>query len=341
MDSLSTFRVIARRLCCVIGLLVVSCAAAEAYTIVMRDGRQLEIPAQFVVTPSTLTYEVSPGMQITLNILAIDIAATEKINNEPAGSFMRRGASGQVSATKSRTAPPRTTITNHQLGPLMARRRASEAAYEIHRRELGLPSSEESRRKAAEELTAVSNELREARVAQQATEAQWRERAFTLRSEIAAVDAELQYVRVQIDQPTFPYTTGAFPAAVSVSTFGGVGGIGAFGPQGGFGRGPRRPIFVAPNAGARIRFGGTVTRGQVFHNPLHGRFPGTFGGAVLPLGGFPSLGWGQPYDYSYERSIMISRFNELSARRLALNARWRELEDEGRRAGVPPGWLRK
>jgi hypothetical protein len=341
MHSLSTLRATAKQIGCVVGLLFVFCAVANAYTLVMRDGRRLEIPAQFIVTPSTVTYEVSPGMQITLNILAVDIPATERVNNEPQGSFVRRGTSVSGAAQITRTAPAKRTITNRELEPAMARRRASEIAYEKHRKEIGLPSSEESRRKAAAELTSFTNELREARTRQEETEAHWRERAFTLRSEIAAVDAELQYVRVQIDQPTFPYATGAFPAAVSVSTVAGFGGIGGFGRHGGFGGGPHRPIFVAPNAGARIAFGGTITRGQVFRNPLQRPFPGNFGGGVLPVGGFPFLGWGQPYDYSYERSIMINRFNELSARRLALNARWRELEDEGRRAGVPPGWLRK
>ena len=47
------------------------------------------------------------------------------------------------------------------------------------------------------------------------------------------------------------------------------------------------------------------------------------------------------YDYSYERSELITRFNDLAAARAGLNARWRELEEEARRAGVPPGWLRR
>jgi len=346
MYSLSTCSGIARRFSCVMGLLVVSCIAANAYTIVMRDGRHLEIPAQFVVTATTLTYEVSPGLQITLNVRAIDIAATEQINNEPRGSFLRRGDIPTVSA-QTNTAPARKTITNRELEPSMNRRRASEAAYEKHRQELGLPSVEESRRRSDADLTAFTNELSVARAAERESEASWRERAFALRSDIAAVDAELQYVRAQIDQPTFPYATNAFPSAVSVSTFGGYGGYGGYGGLGGYGRrggfpvARHQPVYGAPNAGVRVGFGGTITRGQIFGNPFANRFPNTFNGGVLPVGTSPYPGWDQPYDYSYERSVMINRFNELSARRLALNARWRELEDEARRAGVPPGWLRK
>ena len=53
----------------------------------MHGGRRLEIPSQFVVTASTLTYEVSPGVQVTLEMAAIDIPATEKANHEVAGSL--------------------------------------------------------------------------------------------------------------------------------------------------------------------------------------------------------------------------------------------------------------
>jgi hypothetical protein len=59
----------------------------------------------------------------------------------------------------------------------------------------------------------------------------------------------------------------------------------------------------------------------------------------LPLFGWANtVGW-QPYDIS-ERSQLITQFNELGAARAGLSARWRELEDEARRAGAPPGWLR-
>jgi hypothetical protein len=62
------------------------------------------------------------------------------------------------------------------------------------------------------------------------------------------------------------------------------------------------------------------------------------------IGGLGALGTvfasGGAYDYAYERNELISRFNELSITRAGLNARWRELEEEARRAGAAPGWLR-
>jgi hypothetical protein len=55
------------------------------------------------------------------------------------------------------------------------------------------------------------------------------------------------------------------------------------------------------------------------------------------------IGFGLPYqgyDIGYERSSLIARLDELVGRRAGLSARWRELEEQARRAGAMPGWLR-
>jgi hypothetical protein len=71
-----------------------------------------------------------------------------------------------------------------------------------------------------------------------------------------------------------------------------------------------------------------------------GRPPAFFspGLSVPPLGHFVTS---HPvYDSSYERTVMVTRLRELEAVREGLAARWRLLEDEARRAGAMPGWLR-
>lgn len=45
-------------------------------------------------------------------------------------------------------------------------------------------------------------------------------------------------------------------------------------------------------------------------------------------------------DYSYERDVLVLRYNELQTQRAGMMARWRALEDEARVAGAQPGWLR-
>jgi hypothetical protein len=46
------------------------------------------------------------------------------------------------------------------------------------------------------------------------------------------------------------------------------------------------------------------------------------------------------YDYNEERLTLRNQLNELQMQRAALGVRWRELEEEARRAGAYPGWLR-
>lgn len=339
----------------ILTFLLMLSVVANAYTVIMRGGKRIEIPAHFQVTNSTLTYEVSPGVQVTLATAAIDITATEKANNELPGSFLRRVASGlsqpnTTAAAKDSTPPATTpvrTITNRDLESAAQRRRASELAYENRRKQLGLPSAEESRRQAAAESAAFAEDLEQTQAAKKESEGYWRERASALRTEIAAVDAELQYVRRQLDEPPFSTSGGSFANVITAVPF---VSFGSFGRQGHFGHGTfvgpvphRTPVFGPPRSGlqpsAQIGFGGVITRGRVFLNPLGFRRSHA-GYLPLPVPNtiFSSTG---SYDVSYDRNWLITRFNELAGERAGLNARWRELEDEARRAGAPPGWLRQ
>jgi hypothetical protein len=332
--------------------------SVSAYTVIMRGGRRVEVPSRFEVTATTLTYEVSPGIQVLLILEAIDIPATEKANNEEPGSLLRRAfAESHLNAQQNTSAQPATTatrtITNRDLESSMRRRTQSEIAYERRRKELGLPSVEESRRKAAAESELIAGELAETRAAQQESESYWRARASELRTEIAAVDAELGYIRRALEDPAFPNTIGnTFGTVrsfgeVTVAPAIGFGNRGSLSFPGGFSRPPARAgIFVAPRDGpqlaGRITFGGGATRGRVLLNPS---------GSFRSWGSDPQFGarsygtflnpvW-QGYGVLDARSELITEFNELSAARAGLYSSWRELEEEARRAGAPPGWLRQ
>lgn len=358
----------AGRVIFVSAFILVLAVAANAYTIVMHGGRRTEIPARFVVTASTLTYEAGPGIQITLQMAAIDIPATEKANNESPGSLLRRSQSSlrepsdptlNLGEAGTQTTHAVRTITNRDLETSMRRRRDSEIAYERKRKELGLPSVEESRRRAALESESIGMELEQKRLAESESESYWRGRAAALRTEMAALDAELAYVRARIDEGPAAMSnsgsnswSGGWLSGFNIQglPFGNFGGRG-FGKPGARGVFPpihQRPpnIFVAPDAPARITgrvaFGGGATRGVVFMNPgtIHPARPLGQRGQFPPSIGWNS-GWSSTnYDQSYERSALITRFNELGAARAGLRARWRELEEEARRAGAPPGWLR-
>src|ERR1041385_2230822 len=140
MSVLRTKRLlVARAVPLVVGILL-CCSVANAYTIVMRGGRHVDIPDQFFLTESTLTYEVSPDIQITINVSAIDIAATEKANKELAGSFFKHRQTPKPVETATPARGAVRTITNRDLEPASVRRRQSEITYEKRRRELGLPA---------------------------------------------------------------------------------------------------------------------------------------------------------------------------------------------------------
>jgi hypothetical protein len=322
---------------------------ASAYTIVMRGGKRIEIPAKFQVTGTTLTYEAGPAIQITLQLAAIDIPATEKANNETAGTLLRRiGVSRADSGTQPQTptSSARRTITNRDLESSVVRRRQSELAYEKRRQELGLPTVAESRRRAEIESAQIQSELGATRSVEKESEGYWRARASALRTEIAAIDAEINYVRVRLEDSPFPLASGFTSISVLPFLTPGVSfGNAAFGSRFPRARGQRPlPVYSAPQFGprltARVGFGGGATRGPGWPNNGGFRHSRSLGvGFPFPI--VSSVGaFGSGYDYSYERSALITHFNELSTARAGLSARWRELEDEARRAGAPPGWLR-
>ena len=331
----------ATRLASVLSLVLMLSITACAYTVVMRGGRRIEIPAQFSVTKTTLTYEAAPGIQITLQMAAIDIPATERANNEAPGSLLRRvGAITQVasksekSGRRARAPSMRRSITNRDFESYMRARRESERAYEKLRIELGLPSVEESRQSAAAEAEAIRQELGQKRSEERETESYWRSRASALRTEIAAVSAEISFIRIRLDEVPFSLSTGSFTVVSSILPFASIG------------RFVVSPSLIPPVASQPSVFvapGGPQFTGQVFVNP--GSFVHTRPIAVVPpVLAFPNVtvfsSPFQPYDFFYARTVLVTRLNELLAIRAGLDARWRALEDEARRAGVPPGWLR-
>jgi hypothetical protein len=209
--------------------LALTVSAVNAYTVVMRDGRRVEIPNEFTVTNSTLTYEVSNGFQVTIQLNTVDIAATERANSEPTGSLLQKaGASAAVPNTQQTRPRAARSITNQDLEVYRKARVENERAYDEQRRELGLPSAEERRREVAEIEDRTLEQVRSMRAQE---EAYWRSRAEAARVEMAAQEARSGSSRQDI-----PW---------SYSSFGGFSGFGpfdSFGFTGGsFGRFRRFP----------------------------------------------------------------------------------------------------
>jgi hypothetical protein len=316
-------------------LLLVLSIGASGYTIVLRDGRRIEVTSDFTLTKSTLTYELAPGISRTLQLILVDVDATERANHEAPGGFATHAE--QKVTTPAPFAPARAqrTLTNRDLESIQQRRVESERNYERRRVELGLPSIEESRRRQVQEEAATSEWLRERSLAQRREESYWRERASALRAEIGAVDAQINYLRARLSEfGQFPLATHSL--ITGVLPFGPLNTTSAVVP-----RVSNPGTFVAPRANAT-----PSGRGQVLINPA----PQTFRGARVarPVAGFgfgsafPYAAPIRPFDYvedSYERADLAGRLDNLLQTRVGLAARWRELEDEARDAKAPQVWL--
>src|ERR1044072_1059956 len=165
----------------IISLLLALAMTASAYTLVLRDGRRIEIPAEFILTRNTLTYEISPGFNQTLLVTLIDIAATERANNESWGGFFKHRE--QPQSNNASTAPARPavrTLTNMPLDGVRQLRVESEQAYESRRKKLGLPTLEESRRRQDAESAEVREFARSKNESSARDEAFWKGRARDL-----------------------------------------------------------------------------------------------------------------------------------------------------------------
>jgi hypothetical protein len=287
--------------------------SANAYTLVMRDGRRVEIPDAFTVSGSTLTYEVSSGIQITVQLTSINIAATERANGEAAGSF--RSKSDTPAPASSEPRQMRTTanrsITNADLEEYRRTRIASERAYEKRRQQLGLPSRVAGQRELAAVTDRTYEQLRNKRGQQQEDETYWRERASSLRTEIASNEAQIDFVSRRIEELPVNYSFGAVEV---MPPFGGLGYPNNNGPFSNY------PIFGNQYPNNR-------------RNRTWNRRNGRMGQSVI-LAPFPT------YDYNEERLNLRNQLNDLLMRRASLNVRWKEFEEEARRAGAYPGWLR-
>lgn len=309
-----------RRFLIVVSFLLLTATVANAYTLVMRNGRRVEIPDDFTVTASTLTYTVGSGIQITLQLSGINIPATERANQQAPGSFLAK-----VVAPVSAPAVPQATqvraqrsITNSDLEGYRRTRIESELAYEKRRKELGLPGADQRRRDFAALEERTREQLLSMRANDESAEQYWRHRASSLRSEAATTQAQIDYVRRRLDELPQPNSLNAFST------------LNPFGVSGPF------MNFPFPNLGLGVDqrispFGNNRGRYNRYRN--RNRFPNLFGGPVFV----------QPYDsydYGYERAELINQLDELQMRNATLNVRWRELEDEARRAGAYPGWLR-
>jgi hypothetical protein len=321
--SRSATRTVLLRSTMTVVLVLVFAVAASAYTLVFRSGLRSEIPDEFTLTKTTLTYEVAPGFTKTILVSLIDIPATERANNQPYGTFFKPREQPaavdpqpqQAPEPSQRSTQPVRTVTNLDLAGFRQRRLESEKAYEQRRVQLGLPTVAESRRRQAEEADEIRAELRERSSADKQEERYWRSRARELRTEIAALDNQINYARGRLGE----INSSAAVRGSWTSTY---------------------PIWPQYDPWGR--------RGNLPPPIILGPY-----GYPNQYPGYPPYGYPNQYPYGYpngpydsaqqsaarERDDMTYKLNELLMRRAGLAAQWQALEDEARDARVPQAWL--
>lgn len=293
-------------------LLFTLAITAGAYTLVFRNGQRIEIPSEFTLTKTTLTYEISPGFNKTMLLNLIDVAATERANNEAPGSFFKHREEAPVVTQPAPRASR--TLTNSDLAAVRQRRIESERAYETRRKELGLPTVEETRKRQEEEGAVLRAQLREQSVARVREETYWRERARDLRTEIATVDTQINYLRGRVSE----FSESSLITGSWTSTY---------------------PIWPNnrqwPGNGQWRPFPNQRNRGYRVARPVYGLgFPYPYQYPYqYPMGPFDN------FENSTQQADLTSRLDDLLVRRAGLAAQWRALEDEARDARVPQVWL--
>jgi hypothetical protein len=263
-------------------ILILFPLAGYAYSLVLRNGRRIEIPDRFVVSQSWLIYETAPGMSVSMQIATIDIEETELANGESPGSFFTHQeitpqpleSSSTVKRWQSR---PR-SVTNRDLEKFQQERLKNDEIYDRDHKRRGLPSREELRRM------------------------EWdsEQKMKQLASEVEAERARTQALQAQLDmlairQLAMPYYQGpqgyydGSPNGYYNGLYSGPGAIvldSGFG-FGEFGRGYNRGFgFGQFDRGFDLNFGfGQLNRGRGFFSngnrfrtirPPRGLFPGGF-----------------------------------------------------------------
>ncbi|HEX8736166.1 MAG TPA: hypothetical protein VF721_12635 [Pyrinomonadaceae bacterium] len=228
------------------------------------------------------------------------------------------------------------TVTNADLEKFRQKRVAAEADYRANYKKLGMPSPEELEKREAERQRWLAEFAEKAEIEQAQNENYFLSVANELKTQIASIDAQINYLRGLAGNPS-PYKGGTIVYGSGIVFGGYANGYGG-GFRGGVGaRGFRQNrITVAPNVQTVRNYANSFPTAGDIRNQIYGTYPqlNRFprrGGRSHYRGGYvtPLIGGG-----SYGESDLESRLSYLQQERAGLIAEWQALEEEARRAGV-------
>lgn len=248
-------------------------------------------------------------------------------------------------------------VTNDDLAKYRQERLNSEAEYNKQVQSGARASRAELAKRDEERLKFYREFTEQATAKRRQTEGIFQNQAFALRSEIAALEAEINYVRArvgEIPEPQTYYSVGYLPfGGVGYGGFGGIG-FGGVGfpqfPNGGAGGnvkfGNNSGVNVSINNGYNQNgvFGVSANNLQAPQISLNGNGFGQtnrlgtetsllFGGAPYTAG-LLSAPFTLPTQQNLTREELLQRLRALEQARAGLYARFSVLEDEAGRSGV-------
>lgn len=235
-------------------------------------------------------------------------------------------------------APAQTkTITNVDLEKYRRERLKNDPDDERERQRRNLPSraeEEQARQRRAAETNEIANRIR-AREAE--AQNYWQEQAFPLRAEIAAVEAEINYVRARVGEippPQTFYAIGYNPYYDNCCSYGGSiyrGSVSTVGIGGSVTLGRKSQLSL----GAGISRGVYKQTGQLINQPYGvgqnnfvRRRPRSFVNGVFVA---PFV---LPTAQNLTREELLSKLRELEQARAGLYARFAVLEETAQQDGV-------
>ena len=196
---------------------------ASAYTVVMRDGRRVEIPNEFTVTNSTLTYPAGQGIQITIQLNTVDIAATERANGQAAGALLRNASAPKevpkrdCSNANARAHGQLPTATSKLIeSPVKRKTRSTKSDA----RSWACLQWKNDGREAAEIQERTREQLLSMRAQEEMTRDTGAVVPLPLRTELAATHAQIEFLRRRINELSFSNSFGVFSTGIPFGTVG-------------------------------------------------------------------------------------------------------------------------
>jgi hypothetical protein len=180
-----------------VALLALGLAApAQAYTLVMRGGDRVDIGDAYRLEGSRVAFAVPGGVR-TLDLAAVDLDATARLNGDTPSAFVARAtrttratrATAQTAAgTVEREAA--VTVTNADLEPYRVEREGRDAEFAARHPEFAA--------RGPESVHAPAPERGGERVLGGYTETEWRDQALALSDRVDAEKSQIDAIRDEV-----------------------------------------------------------------------------------------------------------------------------------------------